>query len=131
MRIIFGGRDSVNRKAVENKAVDILMSPEKGRSRDFMKSRNSGLNQVLCRLAHKNNVAIGFDFNYLLNAKESERPNILGRMKFNVILCNKYKVNMYICNSTKNKNEVKSDHDLIAFGKILGMKKIVVKKFEY
>ena len=84
MKVIFGGKDSVNRKSVENKSVDILMSPEKGRYKDFMKSRNSGLNQVLCKLAHNNNVAIGFDLNYLLDSKESERPNILGRMKFNV-----------------------------------------------
>ena len=131
MKIIFGGRDSVNRKAVENKAVDILMSPEKGRSRDFMKARNSGLNQVLCKLANKNNVAIGFDFNYLLNAKESQRPDILGRMKFNVRLCNKYSVKIYMCNSTRNNAEVRSNHDLEAFGRVLGMKKFIVRKFEY
>ena len=47
MKVIFGGKDSVNRKAVENPSVDILMSPERGRNKDFMKSRNSGLNQVL------------------------------------------------------------------------------------
>ena len=131
MKIINGGIDSVNRKAVENKSVDILMSPERGRYKDFMKSRNSGLNQVLCKLASKNNVAIGFDFNYVLNSKDSERPNIFGRMKFNVKLCNKYKVKMYVCNSTKNKNEERSNSDLEPFGRILGMTKFEVKKFDY
>ena len=89
MKVILGGKDTVNRKAVENKSVDILLSPERGRNYDFMKARNSGLNQVLCKLAHSNNVAIGFDFNYLLRAKDSERINIIGTMKFNVKLCNK------------------------------------------
>ena len=131
MKIINGGIDSVNRKAVENKSVDILMSPERGRYKDFMKSRNSGLNQVLCKLAHQNDVAIGFDFNYILNSKDSERSNILGRMKLNVILCNKYKVKMYVCNSTKNKNEERSNSDLESFGRILGMTKFEVKKFDY
>ena len=131
MKVIQGGKDSVNRKAVENKTVDILLSPEKGRNRDFMKSRNSGLNQVLCKLANKNNVAIGYDFNYLLNSKESQRPNILGRMKFNVKLCNKYNVKMYVCNSTKDKKEVKNKSDLESFGRVLGMRKVIVKKFEY
>ncbi|MAG20511.1 hypothetical protein CL618_03710 [archaeon] len=131
MKVIFGGKDPVNRKAVENKTVDILMHPEKGRNKDFMKSRNSGLNQVLCKLANKNNVAIGFDFNHLLRAKESQRPNILGRMKFNVKLCNKYNVKMYVCNSKKNKTEIRSDHDLEAFGRVLGMRKAKIKKFEY
>lgn len=128
MKVILGGADSVNRKAVENKSVDILMHPEKGRVKDFMKSRNSGLNQVLCKLAFKNNVAIGFDFNYLLNAKESQRPNILGRMKLNVILCNKYKIKMYVCNSTK---EERGNSDLESFGRVLGMRKFEVKKFDY
>ena len=131
MKIINGGIDSVNRKAVENKSVDILMSPEKGRNYDFMKSRNSGLNQVLCKLAHNNDVAIGFDFNYVLNVKESERSNILGRMKFNVKLCNKYKVNMYVCNSIKKMDEVRGDSDLESFGRILGMTKFEIKKFDY
>lgn len=128
MKVIQGGKDTVNRKAVENKSVEILMSPERGRNKDFMKSRNSGLNQVLCKLANKNNVAIGYDFNYLLKAKESQRSNIIGRMKFNVVLCNKYKVKMYVCNSTKEKKGVS---DLEAFGRILGMRKVIVKKFEY
>lgn len=131
MKIIFGGKDTANRKAVENKSVDVLMSPEKGRNYDFMKSRNSGLNQVLCKLAYKNDVAIGFDFNDVLKAKDSERINLIGRMKFNVKLCNKYNVKMYVCNSTKNIDEVRSDGDLISFGRILGMKKPEIKKFEY
>jgi len=131
MKVIKGGQDSVNRKAVENPSVDILMSPERERYKDFMKSRNSGLNQVLCKLASKNNVAIGFDFNYVLNSKDSERPNIFGRMKFNVKLCNKYNVKMYVCNSTKNKNEERSNSDLESFGRILGMTKFEVKKFDY
>ena len=63
MNHIIGGSDTVNRKAVENPKVDILISPERSRNKDFMKSRNSGLNQVLAKLAHKNKVAIGFDFN--------------------------------------------------------------------
>lgn len=131
MKVIFGGKDSVNRKAVEDKNVDILMSPEKGRYKDFMKSRNSGLNQVLCKLASKNDVAIGFDFNEVLKAKDSEKPNIIGRMKFNARLCNKYSVGMYVCNSTKNKEEIRSEPDLNAFGRILGMKKFTVKIFDY
>ncbi len=128
MKIIFGGKDSVNRKAVEDKSVDVLMSPEKSRVKDFMKSRNSGLNQVLCKLAFKNKVAIGYDFNYLLDAKETQRSNIIGRMELNVILCNKYKVKMYVCNSTKDERGI---FDLEAFGRVLGMRKFEVKKFEY
>lgn len=38
---------------------------------------------------------------------------------------------MFACNSTKNKDEIRSDSDLVSFGRILGMKKPAVKKFEY
>jgi ribonuclease P/MRP protein subunit RPP1 len=131
MNFIIGGNDSVNRKAVENSKVDILISPERGRKKDFMKSRNSGLNQVLAKLASKNKVAIGFDFNYVLNSSDRERPNIIGKMKLNVRLCRKYKVNMIVCNSITNKKEERNEDSLKAFGRVLGMDSLEVIKFKY
>ncbi len=130
MKIIFGSSDEVNRNAVESK-IDILMSPEKKRSKDFMKSRNSGLNQVLCKLASKNNVAIGFNFNEILLSRDFEKIDLLGRMMFNVKLCNKYKVKMIVCNSIKNHEEIRSESDLKSFARILGMKTFSIKRFEY
>lgn len=131
MKIIFGNNDETNRKAVESKSIDILMSPEKKRYKDFMKSRNSGLNQVLCKLAFQNKVAIGFNFNEVLLLKDFERADLLGRMMFNVKLCNKYKVKMIVCNSIKNNEEIRSESDLESFARVLGMKNSSVKKFEY
>lgn len=131
MKIIFGNNDETNRKAVESKSIDILMSPEKKRYKDFMKSRNSGLNQVLCKLAFQNKVAIGFNFNEVLLLKDFERADLLGRMMFNVKLCNKYKVKMIVCNSIKNNEEIRSESDLESFARVLGMKNFSVKKFEY
>ena len=130
MKIIFGNSDEINRKAVESNT-DILMSPERKRPRDFMKSRNSGLNQVLCKLASKNKVAIGFNFNDILLSKDFERIDLLGKMMFNVKLCNKYNVKMIICNSLKNHEEVRSESDLRSLAIILGMRKFSIKKFDY
>ena len=129
MNFIIGGKDSVNRKAVENSKVDILISPERGRKKDFMKSRNSGLNQVLAKLASKNKVAIGFDFNYVLNL--IERADIIGKMKLNVRLCRKYNVEMYVCNSTADNKEERNEDSLKAFGRVLGMNSPKVMKFKY
>ena len=131
MKIIFGSSDEINRKAVESKSTDILMSPEGKRNKDFMKSRNSGLNHVLCGLANKNNVAIGFDFNEILLSKDFERADLLGRMMFNVQLCGKYNVRMIVCNSAKNHEDIRSESGLKAFARALGMKKFSVKRFEY
>ena len=121
MKIIFGGNPKINRSAVENKSLDILISPERNSEEDFMHYRNSGLNQVLCKLAKKNNIAIGFNFNYVLNSEGILRSKILGRMIQNVKLCRKYKVKMIIINLKENPYEVRAISDLKSFGICLGM----------
>lgn len=120
LSIISGGNEIINRKAVESKSVDILLHPEENTKKDFMHSRNSGLNQVLCKLASKNNVAIGFSFNNILNSSGMKRATILGRMMQNIILCRKYKVKMIIINHIANDSE-RSNGDLRSFGICLGM----------
>ena len=104
---------------MENRDLDILVSPEKNVGKDFMHYRNSGLNQVLCEIARKNNIAIGFSFNEVLNSKE--RGKLLGRMMLNVRLCRKYKVKMLIWIFARNEFELRSFDSLITFGKIIGM----------
>ena len=131
MNFVIGDKDPVNRKAVENPKIDILISPERSRKKDFMKSRNSGLNQVLAKLAHKNDISIGFDFNYALNTNGKERSNLLGKMMLNVKLCSKYKVKIIICNNSKKTEEIRSEDNLKSFGRILGITNPKVKIFEY
>ena len=111
----------LNRLIVENKYVDILVSPEKNRREDFMHHRNSGLNQVLCKLAFKNSIAIAFSFNDVLKAKGIERSKIIGRMMQNVRLCRKYKVKMITASFAANEFEIKNPSDLISFGIVIGM----------
>src|SRR3989344_4897415 len=118
-KIEVGGDDKKNRKIVENKKIDIFLSPEKTRTRDFMHSRDSGLNQVLCELARKNNIAIGFNFNNVL--KSENREVILGKMMQNVRLCRKYNVKMVILSGANNTYELRGAKDLFSFGLILGM----------
>tara|TARA_Y100000310_G_C20289535_1_gene626549 strand:- start:171 stop:671 length:501 start_codon:yes stop_codon:yes gene_type:complete len=115
--IIVGGDEQINRKSVENKKVDILLSPEINKKKDSFHYRKSGLNQVLCKLAKENNVAIGFDFSKLLNSKE--RSKILGRMMFNYKLCKKYKVKMVFSSFAKNKFELRNNDSLRVFERIL------------
>lgn len=51
--IMQGKDDSFNRAALETKRIFMLLSPEAAATRDFMSYRNSGLNQVLCKIAEK------------------------------------------------------------------------------
>lgn len=115
------GNQDLNRAILEQKQVSILQSPEFGISKDSLHQRHSGLNHILCALAKKNNIAIGFDISQLLKTKGKERSLILGKMQQNVVLCRKYKVKMLISSFASNKYEQRSSFELKNFGLLLGM----------
>jgi len=111
--------DAFNRKVLSSKFVDVLLDPHLGKRQDFMHHRNSGLNQVLCKLAKENNIAIGFSFSSILNSKD--RGKEMGRIMQNIKLCRKYKVKMVIGSFAKNKYELRNVKDIQALFKVLGM----------
>ncbi len=111
----------LNRDVVSNSKVDILLSPHSGVVRDYLHSRNSGLNDVLCKLARKSNVAVGFSFCDVLNAHGVERALIIGRMMQNVSLCRKFKVPMVLGSFAFDKFEMKQPRELISFALVIGM----------
>tara|TARA_Y100000310_G_C20601434_1_gene773260 strand:+ start:528 stop:1052 length:525 start_codon:yes stop_codon:yes gene_type:complete len=117
--IVQGGENKINRSALSNKFVDILLDPHMNRRKDFMHHRDSGLNQVLCKLAKERNIAIGFSFSAILKSKNL--PEDLGRIIQNIKLCRKYKVKMVIASFAKNKNEQRNIKDIQSFFKVLGM----------
>lgn len=129
--IVLGGDEKLNRLVVETKKIDILLSPEKNEKKDKMKFRTSGLNQVLCKLAKKNKVAIGFDFCEVLKSKGKKRSQILGKMMQNVKLCKKYKNEIKLGCFTNNEIEKRNNSVLIAFGVILGLNIKVSKESIY
>ena len=109
------------RNTIERKDADIIFGIETGASKDFMHHRASQLNQVLCNLAKKKKVAIGFSFEEILSSKASKRAEMFGRMSQNIKLCRKYKVKTVIASfATKPKN-MRSPNDLSSLFQILGM----------
>jgi ribonuclease P/MRP protein subunit RPP1 len=124
--VVNGSNDDLNRAALENRRTDILLGPENERERDFIHFRNSGLNQVLCKLANKNKIAIGFSFSDLMNSDTKEL--VLGRIMQNVFLCRKYKVKMVLGSFARKENEIKNEKELMSFGNIIGMNGKEVKE---
>ena len=118
--IVIGGNEIINRKIVENKNVQLLLDSEPNEE-DFMHSRNSGLNQVLVKLAKKNNIIIGFNFNRILKLDNKEKAKLFGKIMQNIRLCNKYKVKMHIINFIKDEFDERNIKDLKDFGLTLGM----------
>ena len=125
--IVRGGNDSFNRKILENKKADILLSPERGGRKDRLKQGDSGLNHVLCRIARQNNIAIGIDFKEMLDKKEDEGKKQLAehlrRIMQNIRLCKKAKTNMILMSKSG-----RDDYDLRAFLSTLGMPTDMAKR---
>lgn len=114
--IIFSSnKDELNRKILEKEKIDILLLNQKGR-KDFQKQRNSGFNHVLAKIAKKNNVVIGINFDEIINAKAKEKAEILARIKQNIKLCNKNKIKMKFISQKQ-----RDIFDLKALGLVLGM----------
>lgn len=118
--IIFSSNnDELNRKILEKEPVNILLLSQKHR-KDRQKQRDSGLNQVLAKIAKKNKVDIGINFDEIINPKSPlQKAEILARIKQNIKLCNKSKLKMKFI-VIKEKNQ-RNKYDLKALGLILGM----------
>jgi len=95
-----------NRKILENKKVSVLLSPElTGEIRkEKLKERDSGLNEVLCRIAAKNKIAIGIDIKEILKTKEKERAILLSRVMQNIKLCKKTGAEIKVFGNYDEKN---------------------------
>lgn len=78
-----------NRKILENKNVDILLSPESHNRKDSLKQRDSGVNEILCRIAAKNRIKIGLNLEEIKKRKGKEKAILLARIKQNIMLCKK------------------------------------------
>lgn len=113
--IIFSSdNDDLNRKALEKLPIQILLINLRNR-KDFQKQRNSGFNQVMAKIAKKNNITIGINLDEIINSKNKDQ--ILARIRQNIILCNKNKLKMKFIQQEHKRNI----YDLKALGLVLGM----------
>lgn len=124
--IVKNSNEDINRATLENRNVDILLGSELIFAKDFVHFRASGLNQVLCNLAKKNDIAIGFSFSDLINSQKKEV--LLGRMMQNVLLCRKYKLKIVIGSFALKENEIKNKSELMSFGKVICMNGAEIKQ---
>ena len=112
--------DSDNRFFFEKKKL-MIFNLESSKIEDFIFYRNSGMDQILCKLANKNSNTICFSFNNLLNTDKYERTKIFGRIMQNIRLCRKYKVKTLIASFATKPFEIRASHDLASLFQILGM----------
>ena len=116
--------DELNKKVLEKLPINILLLNQKNK-KDFSKQRNSGLNQVLAKIAKKNNIQIGINLDEIIESNKKEKQTILARTKQNIKPCNKYKIQMkFISISQNHKKDI---YDLKSLGLILGMPTWMIK----
>src|SRR3989338_6444046 len=107
-----------DRYFIESKKISMIYGFEESVKKDFMHQRASGLNHILCDLARKNNILIGFSYSSIINSKNP--AVIIGRMMQNLALCRKYKVNTVIASFSSNPFELRQQHDISSLFKMLG-----------
>ena len=116
-----GGNLELNRAAVSNRYVDVLISPWHGRE-------DAGFDYVMAKLAKENEVAIGFDFSEILHKSKSERAKILSRMLDVAKLVKKYKLDFLIFSGARSCYDLRSPSEFRSFGRILGFQDPEIKK---
>jgi RNase P/RNase MRP subunit p30 len=110
-----------DRYVIEKLRPNMILELENQSRRDSLHARNSGLNQVLCALLHKNNIAVGISLSMLFGASGSRRILLLGRVMQNFRLCQKYRVRVVLASFAGRPYEMRNPHDILAFGEILGL----------
>ncbi|MGM5488859.1 MAG: RNase P subunit p30 family protein [Nanobdellota archaeon] len=108
------------RPSIES-GVELIHSVEDRGMKEFMHHRNSGLNQVLCKLAAEKDVAIGFNMRLLLYSPPHMRGIILGRMMQNAAFCRKFWVKQVIASFAKHPLEMRGPYELESLCKVIGI----------
>lgn len=102
--IVLAQNDEFNRKILEYGKFDILLSIECGKRHDKIRQSDSGLNEILARIAHNNKVSIGINLEEIRNLTSKEKAQALGRIKQNIKLCRKTKTQIKLLNYTNKRS---------------------------
>ena len=95
--IVLAKDDDFNKKIFEMKNVDIVVGLEFGR-RDKLKQRNSGMNEIIAKLAKNNNIKIGIDVNRIQKLNKLDKGRVLSRIIQNIRLCRRTGANIILLN---------------------------------
>ena len=92
--------DEDARHVIEKFKPDIVFNFENSSRKDFIHHRNSGMNHIIAKLMCDKKVKLGVSFANLLLSKK--RAVLIGRIKQNIKLCKKYKVDVIVSSFAKD-----------------------------
>lgn len=111
-----------NDRGAFERGVTYIYNLEASKDRDFIFSRRSGMNQVLAKIARDKDVTLIFSYSLFKNA--SNKAKVLGRMRHNMRLCEKYHVKYLVCSMAERIEDVESEIVLKAFERLLKKRKL-------
>jgi len=109
--------EALLRLVLERTAAEIVLGVEQINPEDSVHYVRGGLDQVLCKIAAEKGKIIAFSFAEILQSKD--RSKLIGRMRFNLRLCQKYNVKPFFGNFSTDKMGLRSKKDLQAWERIL------------
>ena len=72
---------------------------------DRLKQRDSGLNEILCRIAKNNNIKICIDIDEIKKLDKKQKSKILARIAQNINLCKKTGAELVVFPKNKYKKQ--------------------------
>ena len=106
---------------IESKKIRLVYGFEEVHKKDYLHQRASGLNHIICELARKNNVTIGFSYSSLFSKNTTVSSLFMGRMMQNINLCQKYNIKTAIGSFSDKPFEMRAPHDMASLFSMLGM----------
>jgi len=110
--IVQAQNDEFNRKILEYGKFDIILSPESGNRKSSVRSIDSGMNNVLAKIAAKNNILIGINLKEISQLDKKQKAERLEKIIQNIKICRKAKAKLAIISNIKKEAE----HLLLSLG---------------
>jgi len=107
--VVLSQDDEFNRKLLEIKGLSMLVINESLNQKEYMKQRNSGLNEVVAKICAEKNIEIGIQADEIIGKDEVEQAHSLSRLMQNIMLCKKAEARIvFTGNNEKNKKALQS-----------------------
>lgn len=90
----------------------IMYGFEFSERKDFMHHRNSGMNHMHAAMMAEKNVMYGFPVAALVNAEEKFKGEIVGRLRQNIALTQKYKVKVVLASFATDPMDMRNGKDV-------------------
>jgi ribonuclease P/MRP protein subunit RPP1 len=113
--LVRGGDENINRKALENPIVDVLTHAPT--------LKHNGLNHILAKSAHDNDVAIEFNLDAIIQQRGGKRVHAISYFRKNLQLARKYGVKTILTSNASSIYDMRAPREMIALAKLFGMSK--------